>query len=95
LPNGLSDVTKRENRFLHNFSGAVSASAFPYENVLANISSGTLAGNRIGEDIVLSNVLAFDVRVFDPAAEVLKLKRYCHRCRCHCWRSGLYKWSSI
>jgi hypothetical protein len=72
LPNGLSDVTKRENRFLHNFSGAVSASAFPYENVLANISSGTLAGNRIGEDIVLSNVLAFDVRVFDPAAEVLE-----------------------
>jgi hypothetical protein len=72
LPNGLSDVTKRENRFLHNFPGAVSASAFPYENVLNNITDGTLAGNRIGEDIVLSNVLAFDVRVFDPAAEVLE-----------------------
>jgi hypothetical protein len=31
---------------------------------------GPLSGNRLGEDIVLSNVLAFDVRVFDPAAEV-------------------------
>ncbi len=33
-------------------------------------SNGSLSGNRLGEDIVLSNVLAFDVRVFDPAAEV-------------------------
>lgn len=71
LPNGLSDLTKRENRFLHNFTGVVSAGAFPYNNVMTNLpANGSLSGNRLGEDIVLSNVLAFDVRVFDPAAEV-------------------------
>ena len=73
LPNGLSDLTKRENRFLHNFTGVVSTSAFPYDNVMTNLlANGSLSGNRLGEDIVLSNVLAFDVRVFDPAAEVLE-----------------------
>ena len=67
LPNGLSDLTKRENRFLHNFTGVVSAGAFPYNNVMTNLpTNGSLSGNRLGEDIVLSNVLAFDVRVFDP-----------------------------
>ena len=72
LPNGLSDLTKRENRFLHNFTGVVSAGAFPYNNVMTNLpANGSLSGNRLGEDIVLSNVLAFDVRVFDPSAEVL------------------------
>ena len=70
LPNGLADLTKRENRFLHNFPGTVSAAEFPYENVVANLASGPLAGNREGEDIILTNVLAFDVRVFDPVAKV-------------------------
>ena len=70
LPNGLADLTKRENRFLHNFSGTVSATAFPYENVLANLDSAPLTANREGEDILLTNVLAFDVRVFDPTAKV-------------------------
>jgi len=72
LPNGLSDLTKRENRFLHNFTGVVSAGTFPYNNVMTNLpANGSLSGNRLGEDIILSNVLAFDVRVFDPSAEVL------------------------
>ena len=80
FPNGLADLTKRENRFLHsyrlpnlNFSGTVSNSRFPYDNVLTNISTASFdaASGRLGEDIVLSNVLAFDVRVFDPSAEVL------------------------
>ena len=58
LPNGLSDLTKRENRFLHNFTGVVSAGAFPYNNVMTNLpTNGSLSGNRLGEDIVLSNVL--------------------------------------
>ena len=71
LPNGLSDLTKRENRFLHNFAGVVSAGAFPYNNVMTNLpANGSLSGNRLGEDIVLTNVLAFDVRVFDPDARV-------------------------
>ena len=75
FPNGLTDLTKRENRFLHslNFDGAVSNNRFPYDNVLTNISTASFdaASGRLGEDIVLSNVLAFDVRVFDPSAEVL------------------------
>jgi len=73
FPNGLSELTKRENRFLHNFTGTVSAAAFPYESTLVNLgTNGPLSGTRIGEDIVLANVLAFDVRVFDPTAEVLE-----------------------
>ena len=71
LPNGLADLTKRENRFLHNFTGVVSATAFPYDKVITNLpTNGSLSGNRLGEDIVLTNVLAFDVRVFDPDARV-------------------------
>ena len=61
FPNGLSDLTKRENRFLHD-------APFPF---VADLSSnGALSGSRVGEDIVLTNVLAFDVRVFDPDASV-------------------------
>ena len=64
FPNGLSDLTKRENRFLHGAS-------FPFVvDDLSNSSDSALSGSRIGEDIMLSNVLAFDVRVFDPDASV-------------------------
>jgi prepilin-type N-terminal cleavage/methylation domain-containing protein len=56
LPNGLSDLTKRENRFCHD------SSSFPY--AVTNLqTNGTLTS---GEDVILSNVIAFDVRVFDP-----------------------------
>lgn len=82
FPNGLADLSKRENRFLHNFSGIVSSNGFPYrvepppnfptQGFQQTYSPGVLlGGNRLGEDIVLTNVLAFDVRVFDPTAEVL------------------------
>ena len=30
-----------------------------------------LAGNRLGEDVILTNVLSFDIRVFDPMAPVV------------------------
>jgi len=72
VPNGLSDLTKRENRFLHNYSGMISAAAFPYENeFLTNLDNdGPLGGTRAGEDIVLTNVIGFDVRVYDPTAEM-------------------------
>jgi type II secretory pathway pseudopilin PulG len=70
-PNSLGDLTKRENRFMHFLSGTVSAAYFPYKATIANLTAnGRLAGARTGEDIVLSNVLAFDVRVFDPAAVI-------------------------
>lgn len=70
-PNSLGDLTKRENRFMHFLSGVVSATNFPYNATVANLAAnGRLTGVRMGEDIVLSNVLAFDVRVFDPAAVI-------------------------
>ena len=72
LPNTLGDLTKRENRFAHNPGGPVSISAFPYAGTAANLSSGAavLSGSRQGEEIVLRNVLAFDVRAFDPEAAI-------------------------
>lgn len=61
VPNTLGDLTRRENRFLH---GPTWPSAFPQS--LTNLTfDGT---TREGEDVVLTNVIAFDVRVFDPDA---------------------------
>lgn len=70
LPNGLADLTARENRFMHNAAGVVSAAAFPYVEAFTTGSAAAdgeiLTGAREGEDLVLTNVLAFDVRVFNP-----------------------------
>lgn len=73
-PNNLNDLTRRESRFLHNPTGNASVTAFPYSFVAHQSSTpdgltfdGTI---REGEDIVLTNLLAFDVRVFDPGAAV-------------------------
>lgn len=70
LPNGLTDLTARENRFMHNAAGVVSAAAFPYVETFTTGSAAAdgeiLTGAREGEDLVLANVLAFDVRVFNP-----------------------------
>ncbi len=71
VPNTLGDLTRRENRFMH-------AQTFPYEFPLplyatpAEVSNLTLDSNptRLGEDVILTNVLAFDVRIFDPDAVV-------------------------
>ena len=73
VPNTLADLTRRESRFLHNPSGITNGAGFPY----AFTPSGTglffdssLNSTRVGEDVVLTNVIAFDVRVFDPASAV-------------------------
>ena len=73
-PNSLGDLTKRENRFLHNVGGVVDRDTFPFD-LAAHIDAtnglnGQLTGTREGEDIVLTNVLAFDVRVFDRTAAI-------------------------
>jgi hypothetical protein len=66
----LADLTARENRFMHNAAGVVSAAAFPYVEAFTTGSAAAdgeiLTGAREGEDLVLTNVLAFDVRVFNP-----------------------------
>ena len=66
-PNSLGDLTKRENRFMHN-------SSYPYKATISSFAGSTngeiLTGDREGEDVVLTNVIAFDVRVFDPGAPI-------------------------
>jgi hypothetical protein len=71
-PNSLGDLTKRENRFMHNPTGLIlSSTTFPYNNTATNLASnGPLAGARAGEDIVMTNVLSFDVRVYDLKAPI-------------------------
>ena len=68
-PNTLGDLTKRENRFMH-------AAAFPHAvRVDGNarmgdaIATGTFDDtDRVWEDVILTNVISFDARVFDPQA---------------------------
>lgn len=61
VPNTLADLTQRENRFFH---GPLRDAAFP--NSLTGL---TFDGSpREGDDVILTNVISFDVRVFDPAA---------------------------
>ena len=63
FPNTLGDLTRRECRFWHD------AAAFPYAIQTATLDAATFNGTlREGEDVLLSNVIAFDVRVFDPQA---------------------------
>jgi hypothetical protein len=71
FPNTLSDLTRRETRFLHR------QNAFPYAfpekasyQALTAPNGLILTTSRAGEDVVLTNVIAFDVRVFDPAVAI-------------------------
>lgn len=70
-PNTLTDLTRRECRFLH-----YGATTFPFPFVAHQTVTApdglifAATSPRVGEDVVLTNVLAFDVRVFDPAAPV-------------------------
>jgi prepilin-type N-terminal cleavage/methylation domain-containing protein len=103
FPNTLADLTKRENRFMHNVTGTA---AFPFmflsgsshqiqtpgsptqlPSLLSGLTFDPVQGidddgdtnfdeagemaPRTGEDVILTNVLAFDVRVFDPVVPVV------------------------
>ncbi|WP_425615630.1 type II secretion system protein J [Anatilimnocola sp. NA78] len=76
IANSLADLSKRENRFACNLaSNGTALNAFPFgidlnPNSTNSLNVYTLSGNAFGEDRVLSNVLAFDVRVFDPGAPI-------------------------
>lgn len=69
FPNTLADLTRRESRFMHNPAGTTNGSAFPYEADLTQLGS-VLSGNRLSDDVILTDILSFDVRVFDPSANV-------------------------
>ena len=62
VPNTLSDLTQRENRFLHGTQWHVT---FPNASAPATFDA---ASGREGEDAILTNVIGFDVRVYDPNA---------------------------
>ncbi|MCE9629353.1 MAG: hypothetical protein K8S94_01350 [Planctomycetia bacterium] len=82
LPNTLADLTRRESRFMHNMGGVSNGSGFPYpfvgpgvahqatpppDGLAFDLANGS---SRVSEDVVLANVIGFDVRVFDPAGPV-------------------------
>lgn len=67
VPNTLGELTKRENRFMHN------PTPFPHEIRVDAQSrlqpTATFVDTaRVGEDLVLTNVVSFDMRVFDVEA---------------------------
>ena len=72
VANSLADLTWRQNRFAHqtNFPHQVDVSRIrPYSGDTSLVSPlGPLTLERRGQDIMLRNALAFDVRVYDPQA---------------------------
>jgi prepilin-type N-terminal cleavage/methylation domain-containing protein len=75
VPNSLADLTWRQNRFAHdpvNFPYQVDLTRiYPYDGTTTLASPlGPLLLERQGEDIMLRNALAFDVRVYDPQAPI-------------------------
>jgi hypothetical protein len=65
-PNSLGDLVKPRCRFLH--TGAYPGFAFAGASADGAIFS--TEGGREGADVVLTNVIGFDVRVYDPLAPV-------------------------
>ena len=68
VPNTLGDLTKRQNRFCHDEDKDNNDANDPDPYVF-NPASGhlhfTSDSGRYGEDLILSNCIGFDVRVFD------------------------------
>ena len=57
----LHELTRRDNRFGHLATGALDLTAGSL-----NPEFWLLSGSREGEDVMLSNLLAFDVKAYDP-----------------------------
>ncbi|HEY2841757.1 MAG TPA: prepilin-type N-terminal cleavage/methylation domain-containing protein [Pirellulales bacterium] len=53
-----------------NLGGSPSYTLDPFTGIL-NATSTISSGMRVGEDVILTNVLSFDVRVWDPTAPIL------------------------
>jgi len=76
--NSLGDLTKRENRLFHVTNNGTSpfyitgaSGTFPFPVSMGTTMGGIVfdsASGRQGEDLILTNVIAFDVRVYDPEA---------------------------
>jgi prepilin-type N-terminal cleavage/methylation domain-containing protein len=79
VANTLADLALRQNRYGCQGASVTYAahmllnptnSASLQKYTLQDITIGTNSDNKFGEDRVLSNLLAFDVRVFDPTAPI-------------------------
>ena len=81
IPNSLGDLTKRENRFAHydvfpyNLNapapvniGGVTPPSPPYPMNSAYLVPFHTSSPRYSDDVLLTNVLSFDVQVYDPNA---------------------------
>jgi Type II secretory pathway, pseudopilin PulG len=71
VPNSFINLSRRENRFAHlglgsNFPNQLLL--FPFDST--SLTNYTLQNENFGEDRILGNVLAFDVRVYDPQAVI-------------------------
>lgn len=71
IPNSLGDLTRRENRFLHLYDPTLPNSGFPhaFQRDSPDLTYDATSP-RFGEDILLTNVIAFDIRVWDPQATI-------------------------
>jgi hypothetical protein len=65
--NTMNDLTDRKNRYRHNYT-TDPANGYGYPHAVLPIIPFQSGNIRFGEDVVLRNVLAFDVRAFDPLA---------------------------
>jgi len=74
IPNTLGDVTKRENRSFLAGTSTIRAATFPFVVLTDTTSHLPIEAtfdstDRVWDDVILTNVIAFDVRVFDPQAK--------------------------
>mgnify|MGYP001461361184 CR=1 FL=1 len=74
VANTLGDLTKPENRIGHQPTGVVFPFRF-YPNIDPTLAPSAFdaSSNRLGDDILMTNVLSFDVQVYDPGAPVFEV----------------------
>lgn len=73
VANSLADLSFRHNRFGCQLQNPTYPSHLRWNPTRAStLTNYTFQGTKFGEDRVLSNVLAFDVRVYDPSAPVYR-----------------------
>jgi hypothetical protein len=80
VANTLADLTKRECRYFHRSDSSTNLGfphrfdqdyKVPFGGTATGMTYSILSSNaRYGEDVVLTNVLSFDVQVWDPQAPV-------------------------
>ena len=70
--NTLQDLLLRRNRFAH-YDFTMTDPPFVPASVIATRPVLAFSGSRIGEDMLMTNVLSFDVRLLDPTASERRL----------------------